>query len=70
VLLDFYDKMALGGRNFRDALSDGVSQIRLRGGTSSYSSNWGLRQVKASEAILAPGTQDTECFGYPIANLE
>ena len=43
-------------------------QIRLRGGTSSYSTSWGLRQVKISEAIVTPGTQESEPFGYPIAN--
>ena len=49
-------------------LSARYVQIRLRGGSSSCSSEWGLRQVKISEAFVTPGIQDNFLFGYPIAN--
>ena len=45
-------------------------QIRLRGGSSTYSSDWGLRQVKISKAATSISTNNTEfSFGTSIGNI-
>jgi hypothetical protein len=46
-------------------------QIRLRGGSSTYSSDWGLRQVKISKAATSITANNTELFsfGTSIGNI-
>lgn len=45
-------------------------QIRLRGGSSSYSTDWGLRQVKISKATTSIPKNNTEfSFGTSVGNI-